>query len=107
MRSPTNTSPSSPSCRRTPSGPSWLPARPSDLGAEEVLERARLLELPARIVGRDPASDLALLKIEGRNLPYVNWGDSTKARVGDWVGTDEPIVKEAVEHRGDGGAHGS
>ncbi|HEY6662830.1 MAG TPA: PDZ domain-containing protein, partial [Sphingomicrobium sp.] len=26
-----------------------------------------------------------LLKIEGRNLPYVQWGDSTKARVGDWI----------------------
>ena len=42
-------------------------------------------EFPARIVGRDSASDLALLKIEGSNLPYVNWGDSTRARVGDWV----------------------
>ena len=42
-------------------------------------------EYPARIIGRDTASDLALLKIEGSNLPYVNWGDSTKARVGDWV----------------------
>jgi len=42
-------------------------------------------EFPARIVGRDETSDLALLKIEGRNLPYVQWGDSTKARVGDWI----------------------
>ena len=42
-------------------------------------------EFPARIVGRDTTSDLALLKIEGSNLPFVNWGDSTKARVGDWV----------------------
>jgi serine protease Do len=42
-------------------------------------------EYPARIVGRDETSDLALLKIEGRNLPFVQWGDSTKARVGDWV----------------------
>jgi serine protease Do len=42
-------------------------------------------EYPARIVGRDTASDLALLKIEGSNFPYVNWGDSTKARVGDWI----------------------
>jgi serine protease Do len=42
-------------------------------------------EYPARIVGRDETSDLALLKIEGRNLPFVKWGDSTKARVGDWV----------------------
>src|SRR5690242_19924771 len=42
-------------------------------------------EYTARIVGRDETSDLALLKIDGTNLPYVNWGDSTKARVGDWV----------------------
>lgn len=42
-------------------------------------------EYTARIVGRDETSDLALLKIEGRNLPYVQWGDSTRARVGDWV----------------------
>ena len=42
-------------------------------------------EYSARIVGRDETSDLALLKIEGANLPYVQWGDSTKARVGDWI----------------------
>jgi serine protease Do len=42
-------------------------------------------EYPARIVGRDETSDLALLKIDGHNLPFVRWGDSTKARVGDWV----------------------
>ncbi|HXH52473.1 MAG TPA: Do family serine endopeptidase [Sphingomicrobium sp.] len=42
-------------------------------------------EYPARVVGRDPTSDLALLKIEGQNLPFVQWGDSTRARVGDWV----------------------
>jgi serine protease Do len=42
-------------------------------------------EFAARIVGRDETSDLALLKIDGQNLPFVQWGDSTKARVGDWV----------------------
>jgi serine protease Do len=42
-------------------------------------------EYTARIVGRDETSDLALLKIDGHNLPFVQWGDSTKARVGDWV----------------------
>jgi serine protease Do len=42
-------------------------------------------EYTARIVGRDQASDLALLKIEANNLPYVNFGDSTRVRVGDWV----------------------
>jgi serine protease Do len=42
-------------------------------------------EYPARVIGRDSASDLALLKIEGSNLPFVNWGDSNRARVGDWI----------------------
>ncbi|MDQ3079854.1 MAG: Do family serine endopeptidase, partial [Pseudomonadota bacterium] len=42
-------------------------------------------EYPARIVGRDPASDLALLKVDANNLPFVNFGDSTRVRVGDWV----------------------
>ena len=42
-------------------------------------------EYTAKIIGRDQASDLALLKIEGANLPFVNWGDSAHARVGDWV----------------------
>ncbi|WP_300972845.1 Do family serine endopeptidase [Sphingomonas sp. LHG3406-1] len=42
-------------------------------------------ELPARIIGRDQASDLALLKVEGTGFPFVSWGDSARARVGDWV----------------------
>lgn len=42
-------------------------------------------EYTARLVGRDPDSDLAVLKIDGRNLPHVAFGDSTQTRVGDWV----------------------
>ena len=42
-------------------------------------------EYAARIIGRDATSDLALLKIDGTNLPFVSFGDSTRARVGDWV----------------------
>ena len=42
-------------------------------------------EYSARIVGRDTASDLALLKIDATNLPFVNFGDSSRVRVGDWV----------------------
>ncbi|MGS3055007.1 S1C family serine protease, partial [Escherichia coli] len=37
------------------------------------------------VIGKDQDSDLALLKIDATNLPYVKWGDSSKARVGDWV----------------------
>ncbi len=42
-------------------------------------------EFKARVVGRDQVSDLALLKIEATNLPYVKFGNSKGARVGDWV----------------------
>ena len=42
-------------------------------------------EYRARLIGRDEASDLALLKIEAGNLPFVRFGDSTRTRVGDWV----------------------
>ena len=42
-------------------------------------------EYEARIIGRDVESDIAVLKIEGRDLPYVNWGDSNEVRVGDWI----------------------
>src|SRR5258708_18770273 len=40
----------------------------------------------AKVVGRDAKTDLALLKIDaGKSLPYVAFGDSEKAQVGDWV----------------------
>lgn len=42
-------------------------------------------EYEATLVGRDVASDLALLKIKANNLPFVKFGDSTRTRVGDWV----------------------
>lgn len=42
-------------------------------------------EYNAKIIGRDPASDLALLKIEATGLPFVKFADSASTRVGDWV----------------------
>jgi serine protease Do len=43
-------------------------------------------ELPAKVVGHDTASDLAVLKIAAsKPLPFVKFGDSKTARVGDWV----------------------
>ncbi|TDI75337.1 MAG: Do family serine endopeptidase [Betaproteobacteria bacterium] len=39
----------------------------------------------ARLIGSDPNTDLALLKIEERQLPYINIGDSDKLRIGEWV----------------------
>mgnify|MGYP001401641092 CR=1 FL=1 len=43
-------------------------------------------EYPAKLIGRDQKTDLALLKIQGdRPFPYVEWADSDKVRVGDWM----------------------
>ncbi len=40
----------------------------------------------ARLVGTDPRTDLAVLKIDAEEpLPYVEFGDSDKARTGDWI----------------------
>lgn len=41
--------------------------------------------LPARLVGRDPATDLAVVKIEAGNLPAAKFADSDAVRVGEWV----------------------
>jgi Do/DeqQ family serine protease len=42
-------------------------------------------EMPAQVVGVDPVTDLALLKINARALPTVQWGDSSKLKVAEWV----------------------
>jgi len=39
----------------------------------------------AKVVGTDPATDLAILKIDDQNLPAIEFGDSDKAQVGEWV----------------------
>ena len=42
-------------------------------------------EFSAEVVGIDPLSDLAVLKISGKNLPKVSIGNSENLKVGDWV----------------------
>jgi Do/DeqQ family serine protease len=39
----------------------------------------------AKLVGTDEATDIALLKIEGKNLPVIPFGDSDALKVGEWV----------------------
>jgi len=59
-----------------------------------VIEGADLIEVTfpsgdtyeADLLGRDPSTDIALLKIDtGRDMSFVTFGDSDKAEVGDWV----------------------
>ena len=42
-------------------------------------------EFDARVVGRDPNTDIAVLKVEARGLPTVRMGDSDQLDTGDWV----------------------
>ena len=42
-------------------------------------------ELRAKIIGTDSWTDLALLKVDGTNLPVIPWGDSSKLKVAEWV----------------------
>ncbi len=39
----------------------------------------------AELVGRDPTTDIAVLKIKAKNLSYLKYGDSDKLRIGEWV----------------------
>ncbi len=58
-----------------------------------VVESAQALQvtLPdgrsfkANVVGTDPSTDLAVIQIQGSNLPVIPLGDSSKLQVGDWV----------------------
>ena len=55
-------------------------------GADEIsvkLQDSR--ELKGRVIGTDPTSDLALVKIEGDDFPAIPVGDSDKLKVGEWV----------------------
>jgi Do/DeqQ family serine protease len=42
-------------------------------------------EMRARIVGVDEDTDIAVLKVDARNLPTLPWGDSSKLKVAEWV----------------------
>jgi serine protease Do len=55
-------------------------------GATEIrVTIAKKRELPATVVGRDPPTDIAVLRIEATGLAHVPLGDSETLRVGDWV----------------------
>ena len=42
-------------------------------------------EFPATVVGTDPQTDLALIKIDCEHLPYLTFGNSDNVRIGEWV----------------------
>lgn len=55
-------------------------------GADEVTVRlSDRRELDAKVIGADPQYDIALLKVEAKDLPAVAIGDSSKLKPGQWV----------------------
>jgi serine protease Do len=77
-------------------------------GAEQVVVTARDgTDYPAEVLGEDPLTDIAVLKIEGGNLPAAPVGHSTDLVIGEWVvavgnpfgyllGNSEPTVTAGV-----------
>ena len=52
---------------------------------EVVVSLSDRREFIANVIGIDPLSDLAVLEVEGQDLPAVNIGNSDELEVGDWV----------------------
>jgi serine protease Do len=77
-------------------------------GAEEIIVTTRAdRDYPARLLGEDPLTDIAVLKIEGNDVPAAPLGSSTDLRIGEWVvaigkpyayllGNSEPTVTAGV-----------
>jgi serine protease Do len=76
--------------------------------ADEIVVRlSDRSELKAKLVGADPRTDVALLKVEGKNLPTVKLGKSDALKVGEWVvaigspfGFDHSVTAGIVSAKG-------
>lgn len=42
-------------------------------------------EYKAKVIGRDPNTDIALIKIDAKDLPFLTWGNSDALKLGEWV----------------------
>jgi Do/DeqQ family serine protease len=54
-------------------------------GVEVTVTMPDQRELRAKVIGADPATDIAVLKIDASNLPTMPWGDSSQLKVAEWV----------------------
>jgi serine protease Do len=76
--------------------------------ADEIIVRlSDRSELEAKLIGADPRSDVALLKVEGKDLPTVKLGKSEDLKVGEWVlaigspfGFDHSVTAGIVSAKG-------
>jgi serine protease Do len=79
----------------------WIVTKASELAGEKITCTPRGGgELPAKLVGVATVHDLAMLKVEAKSLTPVNWGDASKAEVGQWVAatgaSDTPVAVGVV-----------
>jgi len=76
--------------------------------ADEIIVRlSDRSELEAKLIGADPRSDVALLKVEGKGLPVVRLGKADELKVGEWVlaigspfGFDHSVTAGIVSAKG-------
>ncbi|MBH3338715.1 MULTISPECIES: DegQ family serine endoprotease [unclassified Pseudomonas] len=76
--------------------------------ADEIIVRlSDRSELEAKLIGADPRSDVALLKVEGKDLPVVRLGKADDLKVGEWVlaigspfGFDHSVTAGIVSAKG-------
>jgi len=54
-------------------------------GTEVRVTLADKRELRAQVIGADPATDIALVKIGARSLRAIPWGDSSQLKIAEWV----------------------
>ena len=77
-------------------------------GADEIIVRlSNRDEFDATVIGSDKNSDIALLKIDGEDLPVLAYGDSNELKVGEWVlaigspfGFDHTVTAGIVSAKG-------
>src|SRR5687767_9666649 len=79
----------------------WIVTKASELSGDRVTCTPRGgRELDAKLVGVATQHDLAMLKVDAKNLTPVNWGDASKAEVGQWVAaagaSDTPVAVGVV-----------
>ena len=53
------------------------------LDVQVILDDNR--KFTAKVIGRDPNTDIALVKIDAKDLPYLTWGNSDALKLGEWV----------------------
>jgi serine protease Do len=71
----------------------WVLTKASELRGTPTCVFADGKERPARVVGEYEPYDLALLKVDARGLPTVEWLDSKEVRPGDFVVTPGPAAE--------------